>query len=206
MQNSLRHLPVLIVDCQTTGASPARGCLLEVGWCAVTAARRTVAERDVTARLLRLPRGNAVPGPISRLTGITAHDLMQADERGAVWHRLRSAAAAVDPGNAMPWAVAHVARFEEQFLRDLHAACDPQSEFPLRFLCTHEIVRRLLPNLPRRGLRAVAGYFGFCLPELKRSAAHVAAQVAARNSATSRAVRARRWRRGPRPSSTPSDR
>jgi len=178
MQNSLRHLPVLIVDCQTTGANPARGHLLEVGWCAVTAARAGVDERDVTARLVRLPRGRSVPGPISRLTGITAHDLMQADERGAVWHRLRSAAAAVDPGNAMPWAVAHVARFEEQFLRDLHAACDPQSEFPLRFLCTHEIVRRLLPNLPRRGLRAVAGYFGFRLPELKRSAAHVAAQAA----------------------------
>jgi DNA polymerase III subunit epsilon len=177
-QRALKHLPVLIVDCQTTGANPERGHLLEVGWCTVTAARSGVDDREIAAHLVRLPPGVAVPGPISRLTGIGAQDLARADERAEVWQRLRSAAGAVDPGHPVVWAVAHVARFEEQFLRDLHAACDPGTEFPLRFLCTHEIARRLLPDLPRRGLRAVAGYFGFRCPELKRSTAHVAAQVA----------------------------
>jgi DNA polymerase-3 subunit epsilon len=47
--------------------------------------------------------------------------------------------------------------------------------FPVRFLCTHEIARRLLPELPRRGLRALAGYFGLLLPERKRATPHVVA-------------------------------
>ena len=42
-------------------------------------------------------------------------------------------------------------------------------------LCTHEIVLRLLPDLPRRGLRAIAGYFNHSMPEIKRSPDHVIA-------------------------------
>jgi DNA polymerase-3 subunit epsilon len=40
-------------------------------------------------------------------------------------------------------------------------------------VCTHEIARRLLPGMPRLGLRALAGYFGHGAEELRRSHGHV---------------------------------
>ncbi len=48
-------------------------------------------------------------------------------------------------------------------------------ELPLDIVCTHEIARRLLPDLPRRSLRALAGYFGRAVSALRRSADHVEA-------------------------------
>ena len=61
------------------------------------------------------------------------------------------------------------------FDKDAHQKNDPESPFPFQIVCTHEIAIRLLPDLPRRGLRAIAGYFGHSMPELKRSADHVVA-------------------------------
>jgi DNA polymerase-3 subunit epsilon len=46
---------------------------------------------------------------------------------------------------------------------------------PLDVVCTRDIARRLLPNLPRCGLRALAGYFGRGVGPLRRSADHVEA-------------------------------
>ena len=69
--------------------------------------------------------------------------------------------------------VIHFARFEKPFLKDFHQKNDPESPFPFQIICTHEIAVRLLPDLPRRGLRAIAGYFGHSMPELRRSADHV---------------------------------
>ena len=47
--------------------------------------------------------------------------------------------------------------------------------FPLDVVCTRDIARRLLPNLPRCSLRALAGYFGRAVGALRRSADHVEA-------------------------------
>lgn len=70
--------------------------------------------------------------------------------------------------------VIHYARFEEPFLRALHARYGA-GDFPFELLCTHAIAQRLLPELPRRTLRALAGYFGAAVPPLRRSAGHVVA-------------------------------
>jgi DNA polymerase-3 subunit epsilon len=69
----------------------------------------------------------------------------------------------------------HFARFEEPHLRALHARHGEEGPFPLDLVCTHAIARRLLPELPRRTLRALAGYFGAAVPPLRRSADHVVA-------------------------------
>src|SRR5262249_53438645 len=61
------------------------------------------------------------------------------------------------------------------FLRDLHERFDPDASFPFDVICAHDIARRLLPGLPRRGLRALAGYFGHGAPLVRRSAGHVEA-------------------------------
>ena len=48
--------------------------------------------------------------------------------------------------------------------------------FPLDVVCTRDIARRLLPNLPRCSLRALAGYFGRAVGALRRSADHIKAR------------------------------
>jgi DNA polymerase III subunit epsilon len=66
--------------------------------------------------------------------------------------------------------VIHFARFEQPFLRTLAAGvCQ------LDVVCTRDIARRLLPNLPRCSLRALAGYFGRAVGALRRSVDHVEA-------------------------------
>ncbi|HEV8363391.1 MAG TPA: GIY-YIG nuclease family protein, partial [Gemmatimonadaceae bacterium] len=66
--------------------------------------------------------------------------------------------------------VIHFARFEQPFLRTL-AGGEP----PLDIVCTHDIARRLYPELPRRSLRALAGYLGRGVGTLRRGAEHVEA-------------------------------
>jgi DNA polymerase-3 subunit epsilon len=179
----LRKLRVLILDCQTTGATPEKGHLLEIGWCVTSVSERDVGTPDIDHAIVTLPDGARIPPAVSRVTGITARDLREARSPASVWLDIEGAVAErCDPRElgGMPRAapipcIAHYARFEERFLRDLHARSDPASEFPLRFLCTHEIGRRLFPDLPRRGLRALCGFFGFTMPEERRAAAHVLA-------------------------------
>ena len=173
---SLRDLDVLLLDCQTTGASPRRGHLLEVAWCRTRAGRPGDAEEaEVFATTVALPDGARVPRRISRLTGIGQDDLANALQPAEVWRRLMRDAGAVvtTAGCTRAPAVSHFARFERGFFEDL---CEKHSQpFPLDLICTHEIACRVLPGLPRRGLRALAGYFGHVLDEHKRAEAHVRA-------------------------------
>ncbi len=175
----LDRLDVFLLDVQTTGASPARGHLLEVAWARTSAARLgrdggKAGELAVESRRVALPAGAALPPRISALTGITAEVLRDAVEPNAVWRALERDIAG---GEGVP-AVAHVARFEQAFLASLHARACPGVPFPLRFLCTHEIACRLLPELPRRGLSALAGRFGHPPAASKRAEAHVRATAA----------------------------
>ncbi|MCX4243044.1 3'-5' exonuclease [Paraliomyxa miuraensis] len=172
MSTTLAMLDVLVVDGQSTGASPAHGHLLELGW-ARTRASASESDLEVHSRLLALPEGATIPRPVIRLTGIEPRLLAGAVEPARAWSELRAAATSEGVSHAV---VIHFSRFELPFLRGLHEHADPGEDFPLRPpWCTHEIARRLLPGLPRRGLRALAGYFGYGVDELKRSAEHVRA-------------------------------
>ena len=115
----------------------------------------------------------AVPRRIQALTGIREADLEDAVPPAAVWDELAAAAAFAAPAPA----VAHFARFERAFLEALGRQHGGGGPFPLDLLCTHEIACRLLPGLPRRGLKALAGHLGLVLGETKRAAAHVEATV-----------------------------
>ena len=169
---SLDLLPVLLLDVQTTGASPARGHLLEVAWARGSARAWAKGEPlEVASRRVALPDGFLVPPRIEGLTGIDEQVLADAEHPRRVWEELAGAAREVGSGVA----VAHVARFERAFLEDLHAQADDPGPFPLHFLCTHELACRLLPELPRRGLRALAGRLGHPPSELRRAEAHVRA-------------------------------
>ena len=162
VSESLAQLEVLVVDCQATAAAP-QGHLLELGW-----ARAGATTTDTHARLIALPNGERIPPAVARLTGISermAHDGVDAR---VAWRELASEAAILTRQPAPT--VIHFARFERPFLHALAG-----SEPPLDIVCTHDIARRLLPDLPRRGVRALTGYFGRGVGPLRRSADHVEA-------------------------------
>jgi DNA polymerase-3 subunit epsilon len=169
----LDDLEVLALDCQATGAFP-RGELLEVGWARSRAA--VGGGPDVESHLVAPAGPVRLPRRVRELTGLTTRDLRTAAPPWRVGERLAAAVAetsqAGGPGPRV--AVAHFARFEEPFLRMLLSG---GGALPFELVCTHELARRLLPTLPRRGLRAVAGYLGHAVPELRRARHHVEATV-----------------------------
>ncbi len=156
---SLRALSVLFVDCQSTGATPAHGSVLELGW-----ARD---QGEPASHLVELPAGATISRRVTKITGIDRRKMMRARPLDGVWRELT--------GEVPAPTVVHFATFEEKFLRDLHERLGPPGPFPFDLICTHAIATRLLPDLPRRGLRAIAGYFGSNVGRLRRSADHVAA-------------------------------
>ncbi len=180
MTATLTKLQILTLDCQATGANPGKGHLLEIGWIPTRAsAADNPAMTGLQSYLVRLPADTAIPRAVERITGISDDTVAAALSSGNVWGRLIETAQQITAGNpsaACPLVI-HFARFEKPFLRQLHQENDPKSSFPFHILCTHEIAVRLLPDLPRRGIRALAGYFGHSMPEFKRSADHVIATV-----------------------------
>ena len=178
MPVSLTDLNILALDCQTTGANPKKGHLLEIGWVKTCAAViEGLQELRPEAHLVKLPAGDDIPRPVMRVTGISAQDLSKAKSAKIIWQKLTAAARQVASQNqaSLCPTVVHFARFEEPFIRELHAGHQPRIPFPFQFICTHEIAIRLLSGLPRRGLRAIAGYFGHAMPEHRRSADHARA-------------------------------
>ncbi|MBZ5496419.1 MAG: hypothetical protein LAP85_08450 [Acidobacteriia bacterium] len=158
----LSELEVLVVDCQATAAAPC-GQLLEIGW-----ARAGKAITDLRACLIALPKRERIPPAVVRITGISDGMVRKGIEAGLAWRELSGTASKLAQQPAPT--VIHFARFEQPFLSALAGGATP---FDL--VCTHEIARRLLPDLPRCSLRALTGYFGRAVGELRRSADHVEA-------------------------------
>jgi DNA polymerase-3 subunit epsilon len=159
---ALASLELLVVDCQATLAG-ARGHLLELGW-----TRLGAGPAQARTRLIRLPDGEHVPPAVARITGITDRLLEDGVPAADAWRELSSEASTLSQQPAPT--VAHFARFERPFLARLAGGAPP-----LDVVCTHEIAVRLFPELPRRSLRALAGYFGHSVGALRRSAEHVMA-------------------------------
>jgi DNA polymerase-3 subunit epsilon len=165
----LSDLDVLIIDCQTTGASPALGAVLEIGW---GIAKTTSAEvREHQAHWITLPEGRFVSFQVRRLTGFDDAHATEAIAPQDAWARLRQS---TKFAGRVPTAI-HFARFELAFLRDWAERFEPQSGFPFEAVCVHEIACRLYPDLPRRSIRALAGFLGHGLDPARRSLGHVEA-------------------------------
>jgi DNA polymerase III epsilon subunit-like protein len=165
----LNELPVLIVDCQTTGASPALGSVLELGWCVTQPG--SAAEQAAEAHWITPPSGERISMVVRQLTGFDESVLTSSLPPEQAWQRLR---ALMSPAQPMPTAI-HFARFELSFLRDWAQRFEPAAPFPLDAVCVHAIACRLYPNLPRRNLRALAGFLGHGLHLERRSLGHVQA-------------------------------
>jgi DNA polymerase-3 subunit epsilon len=167
----LAELDVVVLDCQASGATPAHGSLLELGW-AVTGADGYRA--PVEACWVVPAPGTWISGPVRELTGWSEACLTEAVSPQQAWarvlQRVRSEEGALAP------CVIHFARFELAFLQELHRQHGAGS-FPLDTVCLHEVARRLFPELPRRGLRALAGHLGHSPSLVRRSAGHVDASA-----------------------------
>ena len=176
--SNLADLNVLALDCQATGANPARGHLIEMGWIQTSASSTNQpGKSEVQAYLIRLPADAAIPRAVQRITGLSEETLKTAVSGGVAWQHLLTSAGEIACGNqeTLCPVVVHFARFEKPFLQDLHHRHCIAGPFPFQIICTHEIAVRLLPDLPRRGIRAIAGYYGHSTPEFKRSADHAVA-------------------------------
>ncbi len=174
----LRKLLVLFLDCQTTGASPRRGQVIEIAWARSDFLHTAdQASAHVNSYLLRLPPEIEIPNRVQVITGIGPAEVERGHEPRDVWQRLRVEAeeiATVNRSEKCP-TVIHFAKFETPFLFDLHEKYADGKVFPFKILCTHVIAKRIFPQLPRRSLRAMAGYFGYSLGQIRRSRDHVLA-------------------------------
>jgi DNA polymerase III epsilon subunit-like protein len=166
---ALSELDVLIVDCQATGANPAHGAVLELGW-GIARANIPYVEK-LEAHWVRLPPGHVVTFQVRRLTGFDEADVTGALSPREAWGRLR---ATINSAGQIPAAI-HFAKFELAFLRDWASRFEPETSFPFDAVCVHAIACRLYPDLPRRSLRALAGYLGHGLDHARRSLGHVEA-------------------------------
>ncbi|KPK62223.1 hypothetical protein AMJ83_11420 [candidate division WOR_3 bacterium SM23_42] len=173
----LEELKVLLLDCQTTGANPKQGAVIEIGWACADASKENIEPADVNAFLLKLPPGHEIPARVHKITGITKDEVDAGFEPLDIWSRLLSSADQIARLNQMDKcpAVIHFAKFETPFLIEMHTKIEPVFGFPFSIVCTHEIAKRIFPELPRRSLRAIAGYFGHSLGKIRRCREHILA-------------------------------
>jgi DNA polymerase-3 subunit epsilon len=178
---ALADLPVMLLDIQASAAASAGGALLEVGW-----QRHPVSgpNADTQTHLVEMPTTEIHPR-LARLTGLSTEQMQAARPLDEIWNHLQVAAGEIAAANDLPGAcgntlsicpvVVHYARFEAPFLAQLRPRNQAAPAVCFDLICTHEIARRLLPGLPRKGLRAVAGYFGHDTHPLRRCCHHLTA-------------------------------
>ena len=82
---TLSELDVVVVDCQASGATPAHGAVLELGW-AIAGARGV--EAPIEASWIAPPVGTRVSRPVRELTGWNEDCLTAAVSPEQAWSRL----------------------------------------------------------------------------------------------------------------------
>jgi len=173
---ALADLHVLVLDCQASGATPAHGDLLEIGW---GIAGRAGLHGSVRQRFVIPRTERRVPAAVRELTGWSEACLQDSVPEEVAWAELRRDMELVAAHNGswpVPAAI-HYARFELPFLHDLHARLGGDGAFPLEARCLHAIAARLFPDLPRRNIRALAGYLGHSTDLVRRCSGHVEASA-----------------------------
>ena len=180
MTQKLSQLSLLAIDCQATGANPEKNCLLEVGWTEVyNSGEKNGSPLEINSYLVKLPDGVTISRQVERITGISNELIKSGYQSNTIWKKLVRSTQNITQANGMELCpvIIHFARFEEPYLRKLHEENAPETIFPFEIICTHEITKRLLPDLPRRGIRAIAGYLGKSVDELRRAGHHVSATI-----------------------------
>lgn len=180
-KNELRtaDLSVVAIDCQATHSNPVIGHLAEIGWVKTQAMHpfdHEMVTENVRTHLVKTGKNVSIPKQFLCITGIKPEEMKETKSKKIIWQKLYQTAKKTAAENQLfcP-AVIHFRRYEEPYLRQLHQEFSPEDKFPFTIICTHEITQKLFPGLPRKSLRAVAGYFGLSLPDFRRSLHHVVA-------------------------------
>lgn len=127
---------------------------------------------EINSFLVRQPEGEPIPRRIEWLTGITNEHMDESVEAEEVYRALSKT---IRGYRSIDRGLAHYAKFEKPFLIELAKKHGGVESFPIPLLCTCEIAKRIFPNVPSRGIRAMAGFLGNPLSDMKRSACHVSA-------------------------------
>ena len=149
---------------------PSSGNLLEIAWGVGSADQSEPLK--IESRLVRLPEDQNIPFQIQSITGIKNGDMKDAVPLESVYQELKQLISERESGLS---AVVHYAQFERPFLLDMFSQFEPTENLPFEIVCSAQISRRLFPAIPSRNIRAIAGYFGTSVGELKRATSHVAA-------------------------------
>jgi DNA polymerase-3 subunit epsilon len=177
----LKEISALAIDCQATHGNPASGHLIEIGWVPTHAAHpfdHEMITENVKSYLVKLGKHVRLPKQFLRITGIPPEEMKDAISKKIVWQKIyRASKNTASKNHGICPSVIHFRRYEEPYLEHLHQEFAPDAEYPFTVICTHEIISRLYPGLPRKGLRAAAGFFGYSLPNIRRSLHHVLATV-----------------------------
>lgn len=172
MNDDLALIGVLALDCQASGASPAHGDLLELGW----ALCRGGALQELPRCHFVVPRTDRpVRRAVRELTGWSEACLVDSLEERRAWQLFIDDVGRAAPAGQPLASIIHFARFELGFLHDLHQRLGNGGDFPLDVVCLHAVALRLFPDLPRRSIRALAGYLGHAPELMRRSSGHVEA-------------------------------
>lgn len=158
----LNQMPVMFLDLQTTGAKPDNSYILEMAFGSINS--------ETQSFLVESPPHYEIPKRIQIITGIMPEDMKEATAFPEAMKRLLNFTKKISKG-IRPVCVIHFSQFEKPFLNAAFESI--HADLPFTIVDTHEIAKRLLPNLPTRGIKGLAGYFGYDAGELKRSASHV---------------------------------
>jgi len=139
----------VVVDLETTGLSPERSTILEIG------AVRIAGLRAVAHFQTLVDPGVPIPAAITALTGI---DRQIVDGAPDLERAIRSFRTWVGPGPGVAF-VAHNAPFDARFVRRAFAA-HGLPPWPGPIFCTRRLARRLVPDLPRFDLDSLSARFG----------------------------------------------
>jgi DNA polymerase-3 subunit epsilon len=171
----LKNLQFLILDLQATQTLPEKGFLFEAAWCSYRQSTRK--KIHIQSRIIAPGDEAGVPKYILRLTGLSNEELLSGKSEKSVQTELWRAALETAAVNKLPVcpAVIHYASYENRYLEYLHKTYHKKEKFPFDVICTHRIASKLYSDLPRKGLRAVAGYLGYSVTEQKRAAEHAQA-------------------------------
>jgi len=142
----------VVVDLETTGLGTSAAGIIELG------AARVCSGRVVAEFAQLVNPGVRLPPFITRLTGIDDALLAEQPSIAAVWPRFVEFL-------ADDVIVAHNAAYDLGYLNSAAVTLDGR-RLPHAHLCTLKLARRLLPELRRRGLDALAAHFG--IPQTDR--------------------------------------
>ena len=120
INTDLEKLTVLFLDIQTTGANPAKGAIIEIGWAqSGHNSKQTEYFRTLETCFVKTSDNQDIPERVKAVTGICQDDIASGVAARDVWYKLVHVAegiAYINKMNQCP-TIIHYARFESFLIK-----------------------------------------------------------------------------------------